>query len=75
MQVKICDEQKCGRIIEGEQVNIFTLKTEEGITEITLIGDTDRCAECSRKIFARLAAGAWDQLKQKREKKKEKNNG
>ena len=74
MQVKICDEQKCGRIIEGEQVNIFTLKTEEGIAEITLIGEKDRCAECSRKIFARLAAGAWNELKQKR-KKKEKKNG
>ena len=72
MQVKICDEPKCGRVIEDEQKNEYNLETEGGTVKITLIGEMDRCVSCTRKILARLAAGAWNELKQKREKKEKK---
>ena len=74
MQVKICDEPKCGKVIEGEQNSEYGMETEGGTVKIVLIGDMDRCASCTRKLLARLAASAWNELKQKR-KKKEKDNG
>jgi len=72
MDVKICDEPKCGRVIEGEQKNEYDFETTDGTVKITLIGEMDRCASCTRKILARLASNAWAELKQKREKKEKK---
>ena len=66
--VIICDV--CKAVIEGGPYNDFTKNdgTEWSIS-IGLNGDVDRCEACSRKLFAKIARLAWDDLKQKRKPK------
>ena len=68
--VTICDIKGCGKVIEGGPYNDFTKNdgTEWSIS-IGLNGDVDRCEACSRKLFAKIARLAWDDLKQKRKPK------
>ena len=67
--VKICDMPGCGKVIKGGPYNDYTEnKSLEWSISIGLNGEVDRCEECSRKLFAKIARLAWDDLKQKRKK-------
>ena len=67
--VVICDI--CGEIVENKDVLVnWTQKCDEGTVTISLIPDKDRCDTCVRKINARLARKAWEELKNKKTDKK-----
>ena len=72
MKAVLCDI--CKEIIEDEQIVDYHKKTDEFSIEIGLAGEKDMCHECSRKLFARAASAAWDELKSTR-KSKEKKDG
>ena len=70
MKATICDVTGCGKVIEGGPYNDFTKNDGvEWSVSIGLNGDVDRCEACSRKLFAKIARLAWDDLKQKRKPK------
>ena len=67
MKATICD--LCQAIIKGGPYNDYTENNGlEWSISIGLNGEIDRCEECSRKLFAKIARLAWDDLKQKRKK-------
>jgi len=69
MKAVLCDI--CKAIIEGEQKVDYHKKTNEFSVEIGLNGEKDMCRACSRKLFARAARTAWDELKATRKKEAE----
>ena len=69
MKATICDEKQCGKVIEGEQVKVYSKKVDDCLVEINRVTEQDLCAECQRKLFAKGARCVWDELKQKRKPK------
>ena len=75
MEATMCDTKGCGAIIKGEQTRAFTKRGNGCELQITLIEAADRCPECSRKMFAKAASAAWDELKRGRKGKEETADG
>ena len=69
MKAVLCDEPKCGKIVKVDEPVAFQLSTDDGTVNITLSEGVDRCAECARKLRARAARSAWNELKMKRKVK------
>ena len=70
MKATICDVTGCGKVIEGGPYNEYTeANGEQWSIAIRLDNTEDRCEACSRKLFAKIARLAWDDLKQKRKPK------
>ena len=68
MKAIICDV--CQKVIEGGPYNDFTKNNGiEWSVSVGLNGETDRCEECARKLFAKALRESWDDTKQKRGKK------
>jgi hypothetical protein len=64
--VTICDEKGCGKVIDGGPYDSFQEDDgPEWSISIKLDEDVDRCESCARKMFARIARGAWDELKRR----------
>lgn len=70
-KVIICDIQNCGCVFEGGPFNDYTKSNERWSMAIRLKGKADRCGTCSRKLFAKIAHFAWDELTDKPETKVE----
>jgi hypothetical protein len=69
MKAVICDVKGCGAIIEGDQVKVYSKKIDGCLVEINRASEQDLCSDCQRKLFAKGARLAWDDLKNKRVKK------
>ena len=65
MKAIICDV--CQKVIEGGPYNEYAeANGEQWSISIRLDNTEDRCEECARKLFAKIARLAWDDLKNKR---------
>lgn len=67
-KVTICDQPNCGKVID-EKLTDFNLKTDDVLVTVSLLGEKDRCAACTRKLQAKYLKEAWGQVKQKRKPK------
>ena len=68
MKAFICDVPKCGKIVEEQETNDYQKRTNDCLITIVL-PEGDFCPECTRKLRARAARAAWDELKQTRKTK------
>ena len=70
MKAFICDVPKCGKIVEEQETNDYQKRTNDCLITIVL-PEGDYCVSCARKLRARAARSAWDELKTKRKVKTE----
>ena len=68
MRAFICDVPKCGKIVEEQETNDYQKHTDDCLITIVL-PEGDYCVSCARKLRAKAARAAWDELKLTRKTK------
>jgi len=68
MQVRICDEKGCGKVVEEQVEPAYSKETDKWAIKIELNDNLDRCQGCTRKLMNQAVLSAHDELKRRRAK-------